>query len=161
MVFCTRYGHFEYQIMPFSLSNTPATFQSYINRILAKKLNIFIVVYLVDILIYIEDPEQPHIKAVQWVLKQLQKHGLYGNLKKGRFYKDEVRFLGFVVLAQDIKIEEEKIKAVKNWPEPQSVRDIQVFLGFTNFYRRFIKNFNRIAAPLTLILQIIDKSTGN
>ncbi len=73
----------------------------------------------------------------------------FANLKKCRFYKDEVRFLGCVVSAQGIKMEEERIKTVKIWLEPQSVRDIQVFIGFANFYRRFIKNFSRIATPLT------------
>ncbi len=88
--FRTRYGHFEYQVMPFGLSNVPASFQGYINKILAGKLDIFVVVYLDNILIYIEDPGQPHMDVVQWVLEQLQKHGLYTNLKKYRFYKDEV-----------------------------------------------------------------------
>ncbi len=159
--FGTRYGHFEYQVMPFGLSNVPASFQGYINKILAEKLDIFVVVYLDDILIYTEDSGQPHVEAVQWVLEQLRKHGLYANLKKCRFHEDEVRFLGFVVSAQGIRMEEERIEAVRDWPEPQSVRDIQVFLGFANFYRRFIKNFNRIAAPLTSMLRTTDKSTGN
>ncbi len=110
--------------MPFGFSNAPASFQGYINNILAEKLDIFIVVYLDDILIYIEDPGQPHVKAVQWVLEQLQKNGLYANLKKCQFHEDEVQFLGFVVSAQGIRMEEEKIEAIRDWPEPQSVRDI-------------------------------------
>ncbi len=89
---------------------------------------------------------------MRWVLEQLQKHGLYANLKKYQFHKDEVRFLAFVVLVQGIRMEEERIENVRNWLEPQSVRDIQMFLGFANFYRRFIKNFSRIAAPLTSML---------
>ncbi len=80
--FCTRYGHFEYQVMPFGLSNAPANYQGYINKILAEKLNIFVVVYLDDILIYTEDPGQSHVEAVRWVLEQLRKHDLYANLKK-------------------------------------------------------------------------------
>ena len=69
--FWTRYGHFEYQVMPFSLSNAPATFQEYVNKILAEKLNILVIVYLDDILIYIKDPGQPHVEAMRWVLDQL------------------------------------------------------------------------------------------
>ncbi len=88
--FRTRYGHFKYQVMPFGLSNTLASFQGYINKILTKKLDIFVIVYLNNILIYTEDAGQPYVKAVQWVLKQLRKHGLYANLKKCRFHKDEV-----------------------------------------------------------------------
>ena len=74
--FRTRYGHFEYQVMPFGLSNTPASSKGYINKILAKNLDIFVIVYLDNILIYTEDPGQPHIDLIRWVLEQLQKHGL-------------------------------------------------------------------------------------
>ena len=154
--FQTWYGHFEYQVMPFGLPNAPASFQGYINKILAEKLDIFVIVYLDDILIYTEDPGQGHVEAVRWVLDVLRKHGLYANLKKCRFHKDEVRFLGYVVSAQGVRMEDERIEAVKNWPEPTSVRDIQVFIGFANFYRRFIRGFSRIAAPLTSML----KTTG-
>ncbi len=125
--------------MPFGLSNAPTSFQGYINKILAKKLDIFIVLYLDNILIYTEDLGQPYVKAMRWVLEQLRKHGLYTNLKKCRFHEDEIRFLGFVVLAQGVKMEEEKIEAVKNWPESQSVRDIQVFLGFAIFTESSLK----------------------
>ncbi len=113
-------------------------------------------VYLDDILIYTEDPGQPYVEAVQWVLEQLRKHSLYVNLKKYQFHKNAVQFLGFVILAQGIRMEEKRIEAVKTWPERQLVRDIQVFLGFANFYRRFIQNFSRIVAPLISILQTAD-----
>ncbi len=161
MAFYTKYGHFEYQVMPFGLSNAPANFQGYINKILAKKLDIFVVVYLDNILIYNEDPWQLHVEAVQWVLEQLRKYGLYANLKKCWFHEDEVWFLGVVVLAQGIRMEETRIKVVRDWPKPQSVNEIQVFLGFPNFYKRFIRNFSRIAAPLTSKLRTTNKSTGD
>ena len=96
--FRTRYGHFEYQVMPFGLSNAPASFQGYINKILAEKLDIFVIVYLDDILIYTEDSGQPHDDVVCWVLEQLRRHSLFANLKKCRFHQDDVRFLRFVVL---------------------------------------------------------------
>ena len=133
--FRTRYGHFKYQVMLLGLSNTLATFQGYINKILAKKLDIFIVVYLDDILIYTKDPGQPHVEAVRWVLDPLQKHFLFANLKKYCFHQDEVRFLGYVVLLKRISIEAKKIEVVKDWPKPKSVRNIQIFLGFANFYQ--------------------------
>ena len=155
--FQTRYGHFGYQVMPFGLTNALGSFQGYVNKILAEKLDIFVIVYLDDILIYTEDPGKAHVEAVRWVLDVLRKYGLYANLKKCRFHKDEVRFLGFIVSRDGIKMEEERIDAVKKWPEPESVRDIQVFIGFANFYRRFIKGFSRIAAPLTAML----KTTGS
>ncbi len=151
--FRTRYGYFEYQVMPFGLTNAPAMFQGYINKILAKKLDVFVMVYFNDILIYTESEDDEHVQAVQWVLDQLWKHSLYANLKKCRYHQDEVRFLGYIVSHQSIRIEEEQIKAVRDWLEPQSVRDIQVFLGFANFYRWFIQEFSRLAAPLTSMLK--------
>ncbi len=83
--------------MPFGLSNAPASFQSYINKILAEKLDIFVMVYLDDILVYIKDLGQSYVKAVWWVLEQLRKHDLFANLKNCRFHNDEVQFLDFVV----------------------------------------------------------------
>ena len=84
--FRTRYGHFEYQVMPFGLSNAPAIFQGYVNKILAEKLDIFVIVYLDDILIYTKNPGQPHAKAMHWLLDQLQKYFLFANLKKCHFH---------------------------------------------------------------------------
>ena len=94
---------------------------------------------------------------MKWVLDVLRRHGLFGNLKKCWFHKDKVCFLGYIVLAQEVRMEDEQIKAVKNWPEPTSVRDIQVFIGFANFYWRFIQGFSRIATSLTSLL----KTTGS
>ena len=105
-----------------------------------------------DILIYTEDPGQGHVAAVRWVLENLRKHGLFANRKKCRFHKDEVRFLGYVVSAQGVRIGDERIEAVKTWPELKSVPDIQVFIGFANFYR-FIQGFSKRAAPLTSMLR--------
>ena len=85
--------------MSFGLSNAPASFQGYINKILVKKLDIFVIVYLDDIFIYTEDPGQGYVKAVWWVLDVLRRHGLFANLKKCWFYKDEICFLGYIVSA--------------------------------------------------------------
>ena len=95
--FQTRYGYFEYQVIPFGFSNAPASFQGYVNKILAKKLDVFVIVYLDDILIYTKDAAQGHVKAVRWILGELWKYGLFANLKKCRFHQEEVRFLGYVV----------------------------------------------------------------
>ena len=152
--FQTWYGHFEYQVMLFGLTNAPRSFQGYVNKILIEKLDIFVIVYLEDILIYTKDPRKTYFEAVQWVLEVLRKYGLYANLKKCRFYKDEVRFLGFVISRNSIRMEEKRIDAIKKWSEPELVWDIQVFIGFANFYRRFIKVFSRTAASLTAMLKI-------
>ena len=139
--------------MPFGLSNAPAIFQGYVNKILAEKLDIFVIVYLDDILIYTEDPGQPHVEAVRWVLDQLRKYLFFANLKKCCFHQDEVCFLGYVVSSNYISIEVERIEVVRKWPEPKSERDIQVFLGFANFYLQFIQSFSKITAPLTSMLK--------
>ena len=157
-VFRIRYGHFEYQKMPFSLSNAPGSFQRYISKILAEKLAIFVIVYLDDIFIYTEDPGQPHDDAVRWVLEQLRRHGFFANLKKYRFHQDEVWFLGFMVLSQGISMKEEKIEIFKAWPKLKSIKDIQVFLGFANLYWCFIQEFSKIAIPLTSILKTTTSS---
>ena len=139
--------------MPFGLTNVPASFHGYINKILAEKLDIFVIVYLDDILIYTDDNGDSHVTAIWWVLEQLRKFSLYANLKKCRFHQEEVWFLGYMMTSKGIRMEDKRIETVKRWPEPQSVRDIQVFLGFANFYRRFIQGFSRIAAPLTSMLK--------
>ena len=120
--------------MAFGLFNALAIFQGYVNKILAEKLDIFVIVYLDNILIYIENPSQPHVEAVRWVLDQLRKYFFFTNLKKCCFHPDEVYFFGYVVLSKGISMETEQIKVVKKWPEPKAVRDIQVFLSFANFY---------------------------
>ena len=93
--------------MPFGLPNAPGSLQGYINKFLANKLDVFVIVYLDDILIYIKDAGQAHVNAIHWVLNKLTKHGLFANLKRCYFYKDEVRFLGYVMSAQRVKMEEE------------------------------------------------------
>ena len=115
--------------------NALASFPKYINKIFAEKFDIFIIVYLDDILIYTKDDRNSHVAAIQWVLEQLKIFLLHTNLEKCRFYQDEVRFLGYVVSSKSIRMEDKQIEAVKQWPKPQSVRDMEVFLGFANFYR--------------------------
>ena len=111
--FRTQYGHFKYQVMPFGLSNAPARFEKYVNKILAEKLDIFIIVYLDDILIYTKNPGQPHVEIVHWVLDQLQKYSFFANLKKCRFHQDKVCFLGYVVFSKRINIKTKQIKVVR------------------------------------------------
>ena len=156
--FRTRYSHFEYQVMLFGLFNAPASFHGYINKIVAEKLDVFVIVYLDDIFVYTDNPGQAHVDAVRLISDILRKNSLFANLKKCRFHKDEVRFLGYVISAQGVRMEDKRIEAVKNWPEPKSVRDIQVFLGFANFYFRFIRGFSKIAGPLTSMLRTANSS---
>lgn len=146
--FRTRYGQFEYLVMPFGLANAPATFQSYMNKALEPYLDVFCVVYLDDVLIYSEN-EDEHWDHVRKVVRALLEHRLSAKLSKCAFNRTEVTFLGFIVGQDGIKMEQSRIDAVADWPEPENAKDILVFLGFAEFYRRFVRGFSQIAAPLT------------
>jgi hypothetical protein len=146
--FRTRYGHFEYTVMPFGLANAPATFQSYINRALSDLLDQCCVVYLDDILIYSQSEEE-HILHVKKVLDRLRVYRLYAKRSKCRFHVQEVHFLGFVISPRGISMEKDRIETILQWPLPQCVHDVLQFLGFAGFYRRFIEGFSRITAPLS------------
>src|SRR5690606_30819430 len=150
--FRTRYGHFEYLVMPFGLTNAPATFQAFINDVLREYLDHFVVVYLDDILIYSKTKEE-HIEHVRKVMKTLLGAQLQAKLSKCEFHKDQVEFLGFVISKEGISMDPKKVKTIQEWKSPSSVHDIQVFLGFANFYRRFIKNFAKEVAPITRLLK--------
>ena len=89
-----------------------------------EKLDIFVIIYLDNILIYTDDNGDGHVAVVRWVLEQFRKFSLFANLKKCQFHQKEVWFLGYMVSSKGIRMEDERIKAVKQWPEPQSVRDI-------------------------------------
>ncbi|RYP44155.1 hypothetical protein DL768_009354 [Monosporascus sp. mg162] len=150
--FRTKYGHFEYLVMPFGLANAPASFQNYINRALAGLVDTICIVYLDDILIYSRD-EAEHQQHVRSVLERLRQWGLYANPDKCVFHTKKVTFLGFVISPEGISMDPEKVRAIQEWQEPSSVHDIQVFLGFAGFYRRFIKGYSKITAPLTDLLK--------
>ena len=144
--------------MSFGLSNTLVSFQGYISKILAEKLNIFIIVYLNGIFIYTKDLGPKYVEVVWWVLEIPRKYSLFANLKKCQFHKDWVQFLDYIVLSQDIRIEDKRIEVIKNWPELKSVQDILVFIDITNFYWCFIQGFNKIAALHTSTLKPIRSS---
>ena len=101
-------------------------------------LDIFVIVYLDDILIYTEDPGQLHVEAVCWVIDQLRKYLLFANLKKCCFHQDEICFLEYIASSKGINMKAKRIEEVKEWFELKLVQDIQVFLGFANFCRQFI-----------------------
>lgn len=150
--FRCRYGHFEYQVMPFGLMNAPGTFQAFVNDILRDYLDDFVVVYLDDILIYSETLEE-HTAHVKKVLQKLEAAGISLKLEKCAFDQQEVHFLGFIIGVNGISMDPIKVAAIKDWATPKTVLDIQVFLGLANFYRRFVKNYSKIASPLTALLK--------
>jgi len=115
--FRTRYGHFEYCVMPFGLCNAPATFQQYINEALAGLVDVCCVIYLDDILIYSENVEE-HTDHVRQVLERLRRYKLFVNLKKCEFNTQQVEFLGFVVSTSGVAMEESRVTAIREWPVP-------------------------------------------
>jgi hypothetical protein len=146
--FRTRFGLYEYLVMPFGLTNAPATFQAYINNVLRKYLDVFVVVYLDDILVYSKTYEE-HVQHVRHVLTALRDADLRIKAEKTEFHKQEVKFLGYIVSREGLKMDSKKIEAITSWPKPTTVKEVQSFLGFANFYRQFIKDYSKIAAPLT------------
>ncbi|KAJ1088154.1 hypothetical protein NDU88_001313 [Pleurodeles waltl] len=154
--FKTRYGLFEYTVMPFGLCNAPAAFQFFLNDVLREYLDIFAIVYIDDILIY-SDNENEHVQHAKKPLADLRKHHLYCKLTKCGFHVTTVEFLGVILTPQGMVMAERKVKAVSEWPIPKSVRDVQCFLGFANFYRRFINHFSQTVAPITKLLRKKEK----
>ena len=146
--FRTRYGHYEFKVLPFGLTNAPATFMSFMNEVLRPYLDQFVVVFLDDILIYSKNQDE-HMEHLRLVLEKLREHHLFAKQSKCAFLLEEVEFLGHVVSSQGIKMDAAKVKAVADWPQPASVRDVRSFLGLIGYYRRFIQDFSRLAAPLT------------
>jgi len=146
--FRTRYGAFEWSVMLFGSTNAPAAFQRFMNDVFSDLLDVCIVVYLDNILVYSDDITQ-HWSHVKEVLKRLRKAGLYVKAEKCEFHSDSVEYLGYVLSPSGLTMSDAKVKTIREWPEPKKVKDIQSFLGFANFYRRFIFNYSDIVIPLT------------
>jgi hypothetical protein len=144
----TCYGNFKYKVMPFGLVNAPATFQRMMNTILRPVLDQGVVVYLDDILIYTKTQEE-HRTLVTQVFSILQKEGLAVAAHKLFFHVREVEFLGYIINANGVEMSNRKVEAVRMWETPKSLKDVQRFLGFANFYHRFIKNFSGVARPIS------------
>ncbi|GGS28213.1 hypothetical protein GCM10010252_78000 [Streptomyces aureoverticillatus] len=134
--------------MPFGLTNTPAAFQHLMNNVFREFLDNFVVCYLDDILIYSKNVEKHEIHVRQ-VLQKLRNAELYAKMEKCVFHTTQIDFLGYIISNNNLMMNSKKIQTIMNWKIPRTVRDIQYFLGFANYYRIFIKNFSRVAAPLT------------
>ncbi|KAJ1571866.1 hypothetical protein NDA12_006538 [Ustilago hordei] len=154
--FGTQLGLYEYLVMPFGLANAPAHFQSFINDIFQDIIGIYVVVYLDDFLIF-SDTEEAHVKHVTEVLTRLRSNRLFAKLSKCEFHTKTVEFLGYIIKPMGIEMDPEKVHTVKEWPMPESIHDIQRFLGFANFYQRFIAHFAHIAKPLTALVKPIER----
>jgi transposase InsO family protein len=150
--FRTHVGHFEYNVMPFGLTNAPAIFQDLMNETLKDYIGKFVCVYLDDILIYSQSPED-HKEHLRLVLQRLRDFNLFCKKEKCHLFQNQITFLGYVISSNGISMDESKVSSIVSWPIPTSVRDVQSFLGLSNFYRRFIPNYSAIAKPLTSLLR--------
>ena len=146
--FRTRYGSFEYTVLPMGLCNAPGTFMQLMNETFADMLDKSVLCFLDDILIY-SRTEEEHLQHVRAVLRRLKERKLYGKLSKCEFMQREVEFLGHRIGADGLRVAPDKISGVKDWQQPTSVTDVRSFLGLANFYRRFVSGYARIAMPLT------------
>ena len=146
--FNTPTGYYEYLVMPFGLTNAPAVFQGLINEVLREMLNHFVFVYLDDILIFSKSLHE-HVQHVRVVLQRLHESHLFVKPKKCEFHVSEVSFLGFMLSKGSLLTDPKKTQVVRDWPQPSSVKEVQRFIGFANFYRKFIRNFSAVAAPMT------------
>jgi hypothetical protein len=148
--FRTRFGLFEWLVTPFGLAGAPATFQRYINGTLAEFLDQFCSAYMDDVIIYSDGSYQDHMRKVEAVVGRLAKAGLKLDIDKCEFAAQEIKYLGFIVSAGiGIKVDPEKVEAIRSWEPPTNVKGVRSFLGFANFYRDFIKDFSELSSPLT------------
>lgn len=146
--FRTRFGLFEYTVLPMGLCNAPGTFMQLMNQTFADMLDKCVLCFLDDILIF-SRTEEEHLGHIREVLTRLRDQELYVKPSKCAFMQREVGFLGHRIGADGLRVEPDKIGAVKNWPQPKNVTDVRSFLGLANFYRRFVRGYSRLALPLT------------
>ena len=137
--------------MHFGLTNAPTAFQRFINDIFSDLLDVCVVIYLDDILIYSNNMSE-HYQHMKKVLKYLRKAGLYAKVEKCKFHSESVEYLGYILSPSGLTMSNDKVNIIQDWQESKKVKDIQSFLGFANFYHRFIFNYSDIVIPLTHLI---------
>ncbi|KAK8923672.1 hypothetical protein KSP39_PZI019345 [Platanthera zijinensis] len=146
--FGTRYGHFEFSVMSFGLTNAPSVFMDLMNRVFREYLDRFVVVFIDDILVYSKS-EAEHKVHLRTVLQVLRENQLYAKFSKCEFWLEKVAFLGHVISGDGVAVDPTKVEAIRDWPVLRTVAEVRSFLGLAGYYRRFVENFSRIALPLT------------
>ena len=154
--FTSRHGHFEWLVLPMGLTNAPAEFMALMETTFRAELNQFVLVFLDDILIYSRTMEE-HEQQLRVVLQRLRDKKLYAKLSKCEFFRQEVEFLGHYVGRAGVRMVEGKVAAVERWPTPTTQKQVEQFLGLAGYYRRFIADFSRIAAPLCELCGTLQK----
>lgn len=146
--FRTRYGHFEFLVLPFGLTNAPPAFMDLMQRVFREELDEFGIIFIDDILIYSPD-EETHEQHLRIVLQKHREHQLYAKFSKCEFWLENVQFLGHEVSTQGLSVDLNKVTIVLQWERPKNVTEVRSFLGLAGYYRRFIAGFLKLAAPLT------------
>ena len=146
--FKTKYGLYEWLVMPFGLTGAPSTFMRLMNEVLRPFLGKFIVVYLDDILVYSKGITK-HLGHLQQLFEVLRKQRLYAKLENCSFLLPEVSFLGYIIGKEGVRVDPAKVQAIQEWPTPTTITQVRSFHGLASFYRRFIKNFSSVLAPVT------------
>ena len=149
--FVTPFGHYQYVRCPMGLTNSPATFQRFMEYVFTDNIFVTMLVYLDDLLIFSKDVEE-HFDRLQVVFELLRKHGLKLKPSKCHLLKSQVKYLGYIISKEGVSTDPEKIEAVQEWPTPQTVREVRAFVAFCSFYRRFIEGFAKVAAPLHALM---------
>ena len=149
--FKTLYGHYEFLVMSFGLTNAPTAFIDLMNHVFRPYVDLFVVVFIDDILVYSKDRED-HDTHLQVVLETLRKEQLYAKLSKCEFWFREVSFLGHIVSEEGIRVDPKKIEVIIEWKPPRNVTEVRSFLGLAGYYRRFFKGFSMTVTPMTRLL---------
>ena len=152
IAFRTRYGHYEFLVMSFGLTNAPAAFMSLMNWIFKPYLDLFVIVFIDDILVYSKSKKE-HEEHLRIVLEMLREKKLYAKFSKCVFWLDSLSFLGHVVSKDGVMVGHSKIETLRNWVRPTNLSEIRSFVGLASYYRRFVKGFSSIASQLTNLIK--------